>query len=156
MFGSCVDIYLSVKDECYSTDDSVVFCRRTQIGAWLSFLGMVVGSFSALQRYLLTKPSMLQLRVEGILAGILSTLFAMSLGLITGIGGPGQVVGDLYYASWLSFLVSLGATSSIFDECRNLRIMNASEEFFCNTSNECSQVISRVTSYTSMKDLEIV
>lgn len=156
MFGSCVDIYLSVKDECKSTDDSVVFCRRTLIGAWFSFTGMVVGSFSTLYRYFVTKPSMFQLRVEVILAGILSTLFAISLGLITGIGGPGQVVGDLYYASWLSFLVSLGATSNIFDEYRKLRAMNACEELYFNSSRESGQVMSRIISYASMKDQEIV
>jgi hypothetical protein len=45
-------------------------------------------------------------------------VFAVALAVITGIGGPGQSVGDLFYATWLAFLVSLGIAVSCYRELR--------------------------------------
>jgi hypothetical protein len=43
-------------------------------------------------------------------------LFGAAVAMITGIGGPGQSVGDLYYSTWLAFWVSLGIFVSCFNE----------------------------------------
>jgi hypothetical protein len=42
--------------------------------------------------------------------------FGVALVLIMGIGGPSQSVGDLLYASWLAFLVSLGIGMTCYEE----------------------------------------
>jgi hypothetical protein len=57
--------------------------------------------------------------VELIVSCFLVLVFAVALAVITGIGGPGQSVGDLFYATWLAFLVSLGIAVSCYGELRN-------------------------------------
>ena len=121
MFGSCIDIFLAVRQECKASEDienNTTFCWRTQVGAALGLFGMIIGGTAALLRGINPKPSRSQLFIEASMAAILCALFAIGLGLITGIGGPGQIVGDLYYASWLAFMASLGATGSCYEEIR--------------------------------------
>jgi hypothetical protein len=57
-------------------------------------------------------------RVEATLSIILVVLFGLAVALITSIGGPGQRVGDLYYATWLAFWVSIGIFISCYDQLR--------------------------------------
>jgi archaellum biogenesis protein FlaJ (TadC family) len=45
--------------------------------------------------------------VEMIVSFFLMMLFGMAVVLITGIGGPGQSVGDMYYSVWLCFFVTI-------------------------------------------------
>jgi uncharacterized membrane protein len=45
-------------------------------------------------------------------------LFGAAVALITGIGGPGQSVGDLYYSTWCAFLISIGIFVSCFEQIK--------------------------------------
>ena len=122
MFGSCCDILLSVRSQCQASvhgDATATFCERTVAGAVLGFVGMAAGFFAAIFRYMYPFPQLDGLKIEAAMASILAVLFAISLALITGIGGPGQSVGDLYYGSWLAFLASLGVATSLYSEIRN-------------------------------------
>ena len=102
MFGSCGDILLTIRDDCEAAVDGdtvSTFCQRTQIGAVIGFMGMTCGSLAALGRYLTHSPSKDALYSELLLSIFLTVMFAVSLGLIAGIRGPGQAVGDLYHGS---------------------------------------------------------
>jgi len=119
MFGSCIDILLSIKDQCQSAnqgDDTDVFCKRTEAGAVFGFIGMATGVFAALYRFYMPFPSIKGLMGESIMSTILAIIFALSLAMVTGIGGPGQAVGDLYYGSWLAFLAALGVACGLYTE----------------------------------------
>ena len=54
--------------------------------------------------------------MEMFLSGLFVIIFGVAAFIITSIGGPGQSVGDLYIATWLSFLVSIGVCISCYDE----------------------------------------
>jgi len=119
MFGCCCDILLTVQDQCRAAthgDEIAIFCERTVAGAILGFVGMAAGFFAAIFRYFFPNPRGKKQLFEAVMAATLTVLFAISLALITGIGGPGQSVGDLYYGSWLAFLTSLGVTTSLYTE----------------------------------------
>ena len=47
---------------------------------------------------------------------LLIIVFGAGVAFVTGIGGPGQSVGDLYYSSWLAFGVSLGIFIACIDQ----------------------------------------
>ena len=64
----------------------------------------------------LRKTSRVQVYVEMFLSGLFVIIFGVAAFIITSIGGPGQSVGDLYIATWLSFLVSIGVCISCYDE----------------------------------------
>jgi len=122
MFGSCCDILLTVRDQCQAAahgDETATFCQRTIAGAIVGLVGMIAGTLAALFRYLHPNPKGLNQIFEALMATVLTILFSLSLALITGIGGPGQSVGDLYYGSWLAFLASLGVAVSLFSEFKN-------------------------------------
>ena len=119
IFGSCCDILLTVQDQCRAAthgDEIATFCERTVAGAILGFVGMAAGFSAAIFRYFYPNPRGKKQLFEAVMAATLTVLFALSLALITGIGGPGQSVGDLYYGSWLAFLTSLGVTTSLYTE----------------------------------------
>jgi len=46
----------------------------------------------------------------------LMLLFGVAVATITGIGGPGQSVGDMFYATWLTFLVTIGVVIVCYTE----------------------------------------
>jgi len=119
MFGSCIDILVTIREDCAaaeSGDDTNVFCKRTEIGAVIGILGCAAGFFAAVFRFFYPAPSVKGLIGESIMSSILTILFALCLAMVTGIGGPGQAVGDLYYGSWLSFFSALGIASSLYAE----------------------------------------
>lgn len=119
MFGSCVDILISNRNICREAedgDDTDIFCKRTAAGAIFGFLGMASGFGAALYRFFFPTPSINGLVGETIMSTILAIIFAFSLGMVTGIGGPGQAVGDLYYGSWLAFFAALGVAASLYAE----------------------------------------
>lgn len=83
----------------------------------VALTGMLVGSVIVLVRLLMlacpvtsksAQCSRVQSHVELCISLFLVLLFGSAVALVTGIGGPGQSVGDLYYSTWLSFWVSLG------------------------------------------------
>lgn len=125
MFASCIDILLTVATECQKAelgDETDVFCKRTEVGAVLGFLGMAAGFLAALYRFFVPFPSIDGLMGESIMSSILAILFAFSLAVVTGIGGPGQAVGDLYYGSWLAFFAALGVAGGLYAEiCKKRR-----------------------------------
>ena len=69
--------------------------------------------------FFVPKPSIHGQTTEAAMSFILTGVFSVSLFLITGIGGPGQSVGDLYYGSWMAFLASLVASSSIYSDIKS-------------------------------------
>jgi hypothetical protein len=128
MFGSCVDILFTVRDQCKVAeegDEINIFCQRTFAGAIFGFLGMAAGFFAAIYRFFFPSPSINSLIGESIMSSILTIMFAFSLAMVTGIGGPGQAVGDLYYGSWLAFFAALGVTGSLYTEVMKKQIQES-------------------------------
>ena len=97
-------------------DNTDIFCKRTEAGAVFGFIGMAAGFLAAVYRFFYPNPSINGLIGETILSTVLAVIFAFSLGMVTGIGGPGQAVGDLYYGSWLAFFAALGVAGSLYAE----------------------------------------
>lgn len=124
MFGSCIDILMTVGSQCKAAetgDDTDVFCKRTEAGAVFGFLGMAAGFLAAVYRFFIPSPSVNGLIGESAMSSILAIIFAFSLAMVTGIGGPGQAVGDLYYGSWLAFFAALGVASGLHVEVTKKR-----------------------------------
>jgi hypothetical protein len=137
MFGSCCDMLLTIQDQCQAAvhgDETATFCERTIAGAFLGLIGMIAGAFAALFRYFHPSPKGFNQIFEAVMAAVLTVLFSFSLALITGIGGPGQSVGDLYYGSWLAFLASLGVTVSLYSEIKSQQHQQVERNLLCAES----------------------
>ena len=125
ILGAGMHIWHTISDNCEFdeiTSGAVTFCSRTVLAMIVALTGMLVGGLVVLVRLLvLAFPALfrcrrLQVHVEMLISLFLVLLFGAAVALITGIGGPGQSVGDLFYASWADFFVSLGVFVNCYSE----------------------------------------
>ena len=146
-------IWHNIKGTCSVQDSieasAVDFCSRTVFALMVSFVGIFVGGVVVFCRVCLALccpafPPRIRFHVEMIVSCFLVLVFAVALAVITGIGGPGQSVGDLFYATWLAFLVSLGIAVSCYGELR----YTVSEEW--NGSKEQAKQGERDTNFIQM------
>lgn len=122
ILGAGLHVWHTISDNCKFDEitlGAVTFCSRTILAITVALTGLVVGSVVVLSRFLLSLcPSCgcqrIQAHVEMLTSLFLVFLFIAAVALITGIGGPGQSVGDLYYSTWLAFWVSLSTFVSCF------------------------------------------
>lgn len=121
ILGAALHIWATIAHNCEFdeiTSGAVTFCSRTVLAMVVSLAGMLVGGLIVLARLVQRvcrscRCKRVQAHVEMLISMFLVLLFAAAVALITGIGGPGQSVGDLFYSTWVAFFVSLG----IFVHC---------------------------------------
>jgi hypothetical protein len=124
ILGASFHIWHNIQGSCSLQDiqaGTMDFCSRTVFALMVSLVGMAVGGTVVLTRVCVSLccpafPPRIRSHVEMIIACFLVLVFGVALAVITGIGGPGQSVGDLFYATWLAFLVSLGIGLSCLGE----------------------------------------
>ncbi|KAL7568704.1 hypothetical protein ACA910_021699 [Epithemia clementina (nom. ined.)] len=123
IFGAAMHIWLNISNKCDIAEfmGAVTFCSRTVLAIIVSLTGMLVGIVVIVIRFFqkISKScrcDRFQAHIEIILSSFLLLLFAAAVALITGIGGPGQSVGDLYYSTWLSFAVALAIFLHCYDQ----------------------------------------
>jgi hypothetical protein len=117
-------VWRNISDVCTFDDvrsGAATFCSRTVLSIAFAFTGMVISGLIALIRVLVdtrcpNTKGRGQAHVEMVTSFFLVLLFGAAVALITGIGGPGQSVGDLFYATWLAFLVSIGLVAACLEE----------------------------------------
>lgn len=116
ILGAALHVWHTISDNCEFdeiTSGAVTFCSRTVLAICVALTGLTVGGLVVLIRFLLIicpccKCTNVQAHAEMLVSLFLTLLFVAAVAMITGIGGPGQSVGDLYYSTWLAFWVSLG------------------------------------------------
>jgi hypothetical protein len=134
-------VWHSISGACTMDDirsGAVSFCSRTVLAILIAFSGMIVAASVAVVRVMIdagcpNAKGRARARVELVAASLMVILFGIGVATITGIGGPGQSVGDLFYASWMAFLVSLGLFLACFEE---LCVDEHQSEFIQSTSNQ--------------------
>jgi hypothetical protein len=94
----------------------------------------------------------LQLAVEFLLSFCLSVLLGLNAVFATGVQGPAATVGNLYYASWLSFLLCLRITLGCLEELYHVRTPSSEPEM---TTGEAAKDASTVTSQRSASGSEM-
>eukprot|EP00548_Thalassiothrix_antarctica_P010150 CAMPEP_0194163504 /NCGR_PEP_ID=MMETSP0152-20130528/80078_1 /TAXON_ID=1049557 /ORGANISM="Thalassiothrix antarctica, Strain L6-D1" /LENGTH=623 /DNA_ID=CAMNT_0038873503 /DNA_START=639 /DNA_END=2510 /DNA_ORIENTATION=- len=129
ILGAGYHIWHNIAGTC-TLDDirswTVTFCSRTVLAIVVSFTGMIASALIAVMRVIFTMRTFtkaiirLRAHLEMIVSLFLVLLFAAALALITGIGGPGESVGDLFYGTWLAFLIAIVLVQSCFDEIRQV------------------------------------
>jgi hypothetical protein len=126
ILGAALHIWHTIADNCdfdEITSGAVTFCSRTVLAIIVALTGMLVGGLVVTGRLMVAVCPMCQCRrvqahVEMLISLFLVLLFGAAVALITGIGGPGQSVGDLYYSTWLAFFVSIGIFLSCYDQIK--------------------------------------
>lgn len=128
MLGAGFHIWHNIWGACTFdeiTSGAVTFCSRTILAIAIAITGLLVSGLVTIFRIMFAAfwaDSMARTRahVEMVLSVFLVLLFGAAVALITGIGGPGQSVGDLFYGTWLAFLVSIGLVGACLEEVRRV------------------------------------
>jgi hypothetical protein len=142
ILGAALHIWHTISDNCEFEEitlGAVTFCSRTVLAIIVALTGMLVGGLVVLGRIIVAicprcKCRRVQAHVELIVSLFLVFLFIAAVALITGIGGPGQSVGDLFYSTWLAFWVSLASFISCLNE------LNTEEEKELNDDDKLPAV----------------
>ena len=131
--GASLHVWHGISDSCVPADEdeeldeaSAAFCTRTKLAMCIGVVGVVSGwlvNGSRLFGCPITEKY--RTHVETYLSVFLMLVFSVGVALITGIGGPASQVGDLYYASWLSFFVSLAIFVSCIDQLQRQELDEA-------------------------------
>lgn len=125
ILGGGYHVWHTIADVCTLDDairtGAVTYCSRTILAIVVAITGMLASGSISLTRFSFHKccpTSMVRIRahVQMVVAIFLVLLFGAALVLITGIGGPGQSVGDLFYGTWLAFLLSIGLVVTCYDQ----------------------------------------
>jgi hypothetical protein len=131
-FGASLHVWHGISDSCVPTDDeeldeaTAAFCTRTKFAMAIGVTGVLLGwvvNGSRIFGCPITEKY--RTHVETYLSVFLMLVFGVGVALITGIGGPASQVGDLYYASWLSFFVSLAIFVTCVDQLQQREIEEA-------------------------------
>jgi hypothetical protein len=123
ILGASLHVWHGVAQTCTGTMDelegegSLQFCFRTKYSIAMAAVGIASGWTVMGSRVLgCPIPPKVRTQAETCISVVLVLVFSVGVALITGIGGPGQSVGDLFYSSWLSFLVSIGIFVACVDQ----------------------------------------
>jgi len=124
-FGAATHVWYNISTSCKDESmegTSIPFCRRTMFALIVGFVGTGIGSLFLGVRFfnLVNAASEGYNRFQFISSGFLVLMFILAVALITGIGGPGQSVGDLYYSTWLGFCVSISILVESYRELNRL------------------------------------
>jgi hypothetical protein len=125
VMSACVSVFRAF--DCKGVDSG--FCVATKLGLGVGcccgFISLalvcVVGKAAG------DNPNKF-VQVEAIVGLCLTILYAVAVAFVTGPGGPGSTIGNLYYSTWLSFFLSVAVTlDCISTVTRDMKLPTLSE-----------------------------
>lgn len=92
-------------------------CQRTNYAISLGVLGIVITGIALVA----TPMGKMTPTIEIILSSLLFVLYVFGVGFLTFSEGPATTLGNLYFASWIGFIVSFILLAECFDETNAIR-----------------------------------
>jgi len=132
MVGASSHLWIEIKDSCragLSQEDDIIatsflqsasFCWRTNFSL---YAGLIVTSLSICVSGMLVLKCNYVIWFQNIVGSALTAFLTLGVGFITGMGGPGASVGDLYYSTWLAFALSVAISSSWIKKSLKNRVL---------------------------------
>lgn len=102
---SSVDAYVAT--DCNLFRGKSAFCARSVFGISLGCISAFLGGLTMLGFLFGPEDSNGILQIEAILSFLFTISWAFGVAYITGANGPGIMIGNLYYFTWISFFSAL-------------------------------------------------
>ena len=124
ILGAACHIWHTISDQCDIIEiqnSAITFCSRTILAMIVPTTGLAICGLVLFVRIAIPTrwfSNRSRAHCEAVLSIFLMLLFGVAAGMITGIGGPGQSVGDLYYSIWFAFWISIGIFVSCYDQIK--------------------------------------
>jgi hypothetical protein len=133
ILGAATHVWYKIAGTCAedgNTAGATTFCSRTIFAMVVAIIGVASGWLVMGSRILNCPIShRMRARIEAGISIFLVLVFGTAVALITSIGGPGQSVGDLYYATWLAFWVCIGIFVSCHDQMKQEEMDNEVQRY---------------------------
>ena len=111
--------------DCSNGVQSDAYCARTKYGISLGAIGtMLALGIVAMKMLTAIAPFV----VEGLLSIILCIMNGFGVAFITSAQGPGSPIGNLYYFTWLSFLVTIVLVAKCYEDYANISVADSGAE----------------------------
>jgi hypothetical protein len=124
ILGAAGHIWHTISDQCDIIEiqnSAITYCSRTILAMFVAATGMAISFVIFCIRVLVPTRCFSprsRAHCEAVTSIFLMLLFGVAAAMITGIGSPGQSVGDLYYSVWLAFWVSIGIFVTCYDQIK--------------------------------------
>ncbi|CAB9510146.1 expressed unknown protein [Seminavis robusta] len=123
ILGAALHIWHSISDQCdiEFRNSALTFCSRTVLAMIIAATGITISGTVVFIRVLVPTrflSTRSRAHCEAVTSIFLMLLYGVGTAMVTGIGSPGQSVGDLYYSTWLAFIVSIGIFISCYDQIK--------------------------------------
>lgn len=112
VMASAANVYENVCDGANPVEDSK-YCKRTAVGVSFGCIGTIV-SLAIVSAKIVDKAT--PFLYEALCAYVLVLFNAICVAFVTSNDGPGAPLGNLYYSTWGSFLISLLLAKSCFED----------------------------------------
>ncbi|KAL7484549.1 hypothetical protein ACHAW6_010184 [Cyclotella cf. meneghiniana] len=97
---------------------TVTFCRRCQLGVALGFITTITAMIVVVLKIGITSSNKLSslFTAEMVMSGMMIGSEAVGVAFLTGQGGPGAPLNNLYYSTWGTLVVSLVLVASCVED----------------------------------------
>eukprot|EP00565_Helicotheca_tamesis_P005057 CAMPEP_0185723566 /NCGR_PEP_ID=MMETSP1171-20130828/368_1 /TAXON_ID=374046 /ORGANISM="Helicotheca tamensis, Strain CCMP826" /LENGTH=307 /DNA_ID=CAMNT_0028391287 /DNA_START=117 /DNA_END=1040 /DNA_ORIENTATION=+ len=100
---------------CSENRSSVAFENPCSKNSYAISYG-VIGCFFSIIAALGTVTNKVSLTIEALISTMLFIFYCVGAAVVTGVGGPGEFVGNLYFATWSGFLLTISLSISSIKE----------------------------------------
>jgi len=120
IFGSAGHVWLTIGAVCKGAEGESYLDSFQPSMCWRSKFSLGAGALGVVLSFVTTATVAIEwkhaLAVQAFMSAIFVHMFSFGAATITGMGGPAQSVGDLYYATWLAFACSLVVSASCIQQ----------------------------------------
>lgn len=117
VMGSSIRIYKNI--DCGGNNDLVTgsqFCKRTKLAISIGVVGFF---FAAALTYLAQRG--LELVIETVATAVLLTMWCFGVGYLTFGDSPGATIGNLYFSTWIAFILTVFLFGQCFRDFMSVR-----------------------------------
>jgi len=112
-------------NDCIAQSESVAFCRRTKYAISIGTIGAFLSLYCVAAKIATSRAPFL---VEVVFSILTFIFYVFGVIFLTSADSPGASIGNLYYFTWLSFMVSFALIASCYDDYQAAKNINHTQE----------------------------
>lgn len=110
--------------DCGGGVQAGAYCKRTKYGIALGAIGTI---FALVVVGMKMATAIAPFVVEGAISLLLCIMNGFGVAFLTSAQGPGSPIGNLYYFSWMSFLVNIMLVAGVYEDFRNISVPDSTD-----------------------------
>jgi len=120
VMGAAANIFTSNCSPNSQQTQDTTYCRRTKFAIALGCIGTLFSLFCVAAKIATSRAPFI---LEALFSLLLLIFYTFGVIYITSQYGPGAPLGNLYYFTWISFLLSFALTASCYDDYQAAKLM---------------------------------